>query len=251
MDLSNYSRSLGGRPYSDSAPSRVQHALNGIVDHIRAQGLRVGDDLPGEQQFAHDLGVSRTVVREAIGALAALNLVDVGNGRRPRVGAADVSFMSLSLAHAIGTAQVSFKDVWDFRRGIELHAAALAASRRTEEEAYRISFLARRMSDAGGDLSVRVGLDIEFHLAIAAASHNILLAQVVDSFSPLMKQAVPLAWRTRKTRNDINSILEKHLAVAEAITNGDPTAAMHAMDEHFDKTIESLVMANELTGHGD
>jgi DNA-binding FadR family transcriptional regulator len=243
-------RAVLDKPHSsqdaDSAPTRVQHAINAVLAYIRDHRVRVGDDLPSELQFARDLGVSRSVIREAIGALAALNLIDVGNGRRPRVGAINVSFIGLSLNQAVATEQISVLDVWDFRRGLELHAVALAAARRTDYEAYSIMSLAKRMFNLRDDLTKLVECDIAFHEAIAAASHNILLAQVAMSFSPLMNKAVPLAWSTLTTSEGVEGILQKHLAVAAAIENGNPEAAVQAMGEHFDRTVKAMLTASPL-----
>jgi GntR family transcriptional repressor for pyruvate dehydrogenase complex len=99
----------------DESGSLVDFAVRRIRDHIRDHDLKVGDTLPGEGQFAIELGVSRAVMREAFGALAALRLLDVGNGRRARVGAIDGSVMGTSLDHAVSTAQVSVAEVWDVR----------------------------------------------------------------------------------------------------------------------------------------
>src|SRR3546814_3210097 len=71
--------------------SLVDRAVDAVRDYIRIHDLKVGDTLPGEGSFATELGVSRPVMREAFGALTALRLVDVGNGRKPRVAAIDGS----------------------------------------------------------------------------------------------------------------------------------------------------------------
>ena len=99
--------------------SLVSRAMDAVTNHIRTHGLRVGDTLPGEQHFAEELGVSRAVMREAFGAMAALKLIDVGNGRKPRVGALDGSVIAASLDHAVSTAQISVPEIWDVRRTIE------------------------------------------------------------------------------------------------------------------------------------
>ena len=103
--------------------SLVQQAMDSVSGYIRDRELRVGDTLPGEAHFASELGVSRAVMREAFGALAALRLIDVGNGRKPRVGAMDGAVMAASLDHAMSTAQVSVPEIWDVRRTIELRTA--------------------------------------------------------------------------------------------------------------------------------
>src|ERR1700761_716157 len=112
--------------------SLVQRAMRAVTDHIRSKALRVGETLPGEAHFAVELGVSRAVMREAFGALAALRLIDVGNGRKPRVGAMDGSVIATSLGHAVDTAQITVPEIWDVRRTIELRTAGLAAASRTD-----------------------------------------------------------------------------------------------------------------------
>ena len=112
---------------SDNGKSLVAKAVESVKAHIRDSGLRVGDTLPGEGYFADKLGVSRAVMREAFGALAALRLIDVANGRRAKVGALNGSVISDSLEHALSTAQIRVADVWDVRRSIEMRTAALAA----------------------------------------------------------------------------------------------------------------------------
>ena len=77
------------------------------------------------------------MMREAFGALAALRLIDVANGRKPRVGAMDGAVMAASLDHAVSTAQISVPEIWDVRRTIELRTAELAATERTDAEAAR------------------------------------------------------------------------------------------------------------------
>ncbi len=181
--------------------------------------------MPGEAHFAASLGVSRAVMREAFGALAALRLIDVGNGRKPRVAALDGSVIAASLDHAISTAQISVADVWDVRRTIEVRTAALAAATRSDAEAAAIAALAQAMAVDQHDLAKRTRHDIAFHHAIAKASHNPLFTQIVCSFEPLMEVAVPTAWRTRKTKRQQQIIIDRHLAVAAAIQARDPEAA--------------------------
>ncbi len=227
----------------DSA-SLVHTAMQAINAHIKDHRLRVGDTLPGEAHFAAALGVSRAVMREAFGALAALRLIDVGNGRKPRVGALDGSVIAASLEHAVSTAQISVPDVWDVRRTIEQRTAALAAISRTEEEAREILDLAEAMARDGDDMARVTEHDIAFHRAIARASHNVLFMQIVASFTPLMEVAVPTAWRTRPAKKQKKLMLDRHRAVARAIAAGDAEAAAAAMAAHFDTAIGDLLKAN-------
>lgn len=211
--------------------------MQAVTDHIRTNALHVGDTLPGEAQFAAELSVSRPVVREAFGSLAALRLIDVGNGRRPRVAALDASVFANSLTHAVSTAQITVPEVWEVRRTIELRTAFLAAESRTGQEAARISELAEAMAQDLGNAQLITQHDIGFHEAIARASHNALFVQIVASFGALMQVAVPQAWATRSTDRQRQTIIKRHRLVAEAIRKQDSAAAETAMNAHFDVAV--------------
>jgi GntR family transcriptional repressor for pyruvate dehydrogenase complex len=225
--------------------SLVQRAMDAVKDHIRDQRLRVGDTLPGEGHFASQLGVSRAVMREAFGALGALKLLDVGNGRKAKVGALDGSVMAAALGHGITTAQISVADVWDVRRTIEMRTVVLAAQHRTGDEAAEIVALAEAMAADADDLAAKTRHDIAFHEAIARASRNSLFVQIVSAFGPLMEVAVPAAWGTRVTEEEKSATIARHRAVARAIADGDPEAAVAAMNTHFDAAIDDILKAGQ------
>jgi DNA-binding FadR family transcriptional regulator len=65
----------------------------------------------------------------------------------------------------------------------------------------------------------------------------------VASFSGLMAETVPVAWKTRSTEAERESVLQCHRRVAETIADRDPVAAERAMDAHFDDSIRTLMGA--------
>ena len=221
--------------------SLVDHAIATVRGHIRSHDLKVGDSLPGEGHFATILGVSRAVMREAFGALAALRLIDVGNGRRPRVGAIDGSVIGASLDHAVATSQISVAEIWDVRRTLEVRIAALAAEKRTDAQAESIMSLAEAMAQADGDMARVTAYDTAFHQVIAEATGNMLFTQIVRSFAPQMEIAVPRAWATRQTEEEKARILTHHQNIADAIAKRDPERATGAMIEHFDAAVGDLL----------
>ncbi len=222
------------------AGSLVDQAVRRVREHIRERDLKVGDTLPGEGQFATDLGVSRAVMREAFGALAALRLIDVGNGRKARVGAIDGSVMAASIDHAVATAQVTTAAVWDVRRTLELRTAALAAEHRSDDDARAIANHAREMALNGNDLDRLIGHDIAFHQAIARAGGNPLFHQIVRSFEQLMRVAVPTAWGTRETSDQREAVFAVHRDLATAIGDRASDSAAMLMQAHFDTSISDF-----------
>jgi len=225
----------------EEGKSLVAQAIDAVKAHIREQGMRVGDTLPGEGYFAEQLGVSRAVMREAFGGLAALKLIDVANGRRAKVGALDGSVIAASLDHALSTDQIKVADIWDVRRTIEMRTAALAARNATSLQAARIVALAEAMGQDDQPHGQTTEDDIDFHLAIAEASGNALFNQIVMSFVPLMRVAVPRAWDTRRTADEKTDILGRHRRLAMAIANRDADEAEQAMAAHFDDAIGALL----------
>lgn len=226
---------------TEHSRSLVSQAMDAVKTHIRDARMHVGDTLPGEGYFAEQLGVSRAVMREAFGALAALKLIDVANGRRAKVGALDGSVIAASLDHALSTAQIKVADVWDVRRTIEMRTAALAARNATPEQAERIVALAEAMGNDDQPHQQTTEDDIEFHLAIAEASGNALFNQIVVSFVPLMRVAVPRAWQTRQTAEQQSDILDRHRRLAKAIAERDSVQAERCMAAHFDEAIGALL----------
>jgi len=217
----------------------VETATEAVREHIRANSLKVGDELPSEGKFAAEIGVSRPVMREAFHALAALRMIDVGNGRRARVGAIDGSVMAASIGHAVNTAQVSLADVWDVRRTLELRTAELAARNRTDAQADAILAAAHSLK-VSRDEAARTAADTAFHQTVALASGNLLFYQIVRSFEQMMEIAIPRAWAGRTTEEEREESLALHQEVASAISNRDPELASAAMESHFARSIGDL-----------
>jgi GntR family transcriptional repressor for pyruvate dehydrogenase complex len=223
--------------------SLVQQTVHRIAAIIRDRALRVGDELLSEGALADKLRVSRTVIREAIRALAALGIVDVGNGRRPRVAAATAFPFIMALTHSAQTGQITVQQIWEARSCIEVKTATLAAGFRTDEQSMRLLELANGMRECEDHGEAMANLEIEFHQLIAVASRNILFEHLLASFAPLMASAVPAAWSTRSSPEEEEEVIENHLGIAIAIAEKNSAAAAKAMERHFERAIGYLVKA--------
>ena len=124
-------------PASESGEKgdRVALVVAAVRRHIRDEGLRAGATLPGETVFAERCGVSRVVVREAFRSLSALGVIDVGNGRRARVGSIDSAMLATVIDHAVHVEQMTILQIYDVRRTLEARTARLAALRATPAQA--------------------------------------------------------------------------------------------------------------------
>lgn len=226
-----------GNGSNDASQSLVQQAIRAVANYMRDQGLRPGDTLPGEKYFADELGVSRAVMREAFGALGALQIINVGRGRKPKVSPVDGSLFATSIVHAFNTSQISIMDVWEVRRTVEIRVTELAASARTDAELEQIQNILNEITLSLDDLETVSRYNAEFHHAIARASHNVLFAQILASFSPITRVATREAWRNCTTKAARQSQLKRHKAIVRAIAQKDPVAAADAMRQLFDEGI--------------
>lgn len=231
----------------DDAPkdrgNLVAAAIAAIQHHIRDEGLPAGAALPSEALFAERCEVSRVVVREAFRSLSALGVIDVGNGRRARVGSIDSAMLATVIDHAVHAEQMTILQIYDVRRTLEARTTRLAALRATVAEARTISEHAAGMRCDFGNAEAVMAHDIAFHAAIAAASSNPAFALIVGAFETVMRRTWPVGWRSRVDDAERMVSVEVHEAIATAIATGDPEAAERAMQHHFDHSVKALVEA--------
>ena len=221
----------------------VARVMQSLGAHVRAHGLRPGDALPSETALAMRLGISRAAVREGFRSMAALRLIDVGNGRRARVSAIDPSVLGIVLDHAVLTEQATIQQIYDVRRSIELRTAALAAMRSDAREASAIAALAVSMR-ADFAQPVRVmEHDIAFHEAIAVASRNPMFALLVRSFGVITRQTWGIGWNSRPSDAERMASVQCHADIAAAIAAHDHRAAEQHMAAHFDLSVKALLAA--------
>lgn len=235
-------RGRKARPSAAPGPgSLVQKVSHAVIQYMRDQQLGVGDTLPSEAEIALTLQVSRTVVREAFGALAALKLIDVGSGRRARVGKIDHSMMALTFDHAVHTRQMSVQHIWDVRRCLEIRTAALAANRRTDAEAGEMLFHAGSMRRLMHNRPEMVAHDVALHNLIAQATRNALFHNIIASFGVVMLGTVTDI--DHPDRESAELIVSLHERLAQAIADRDAAGATAAMKDHFTTSLRVLVDA--------
>ncbi|RZU03474.1 GntR family transcriptional regulator [Kribbella rubisoli] len=178
-----------------------------------------GSRIPGENQLATDLGVSRGTVREALRSLSLTGLLEprVGDGTYVRAtneisGVLVRDELSASLTHVL-----------DARAGIEAAAARLAAQRPDQESLAALS-VALESRAAAGDLDAFVAADADFHRGVVVASGNPLLLRLYDAIAEVLTESI----HQTATMPEDHRILDAHVDVLEAIRAGDPEAASQA-----------------------
>ncbi|WP_371403710.1 FCD domain-containing protein [Kribbella sp. NBC_00662] len=181
-----------------------------------------GSRIPGENQLATELGVSRGTVREALRSLSLTGLLEprVGDGTYVRAtneisGVLVRDELSASLTHVL-----------DARAGIEAAAARLAAQHPDPDSLAALSAIldARAAALVAGDFEAFVAVDADFHRGVVAASGNPLLLRLYDAIAEVLTESI----HQTATIPEDHRILDAHVVVLEAIRAGDPEAASQA-----------------------
>lgn len=154
----------------------VQQLEKRILDGV----LKPGDRLPPERQLAEEFGVSRPSLREAIQQLASRGLLSSRQGGGTWVTDRLETAFSDPWEKLLGQHEELRGDLLEFRRVLEGTVARCAASRATQADLERLQRCVDRLQQAyrGGDLAEQAQADVEFHQAVAEASHNALFAHL-------------------------------------------------------------------------
>jgi GntR family transcriptional repressor for pyruvate dehydrogenase complex len=227
-------------------PVRLAASVAARIEEMVVSGrLPQGRQLPSERRLAELLGVSRGSVREAITELEVKGLVTRRPGSGTHVQARSHSLFTSPIVSGIGLSDRETTELLDLREAVEPGIAARAAERATEADIEEIRGLADAFAASGDSVERRIELDAQFHQAIARATHNSLLAGLVERFMHALDATrrtsaqTPSRWRMSKTA---------HRKIVAAIAAGDPEAAEREMLEHVRATAGFLAQSQQRSG---
>jgi GntR family transcriptional regulator, transcriptional repressor for pyruvate dehydrogenase complex len=201
----------------------TDEAIEKIKAMITSGALRAGDRLPKEADLASALGLSRNSLREAVRALALVNILDVRQGDGTYV----TSLEPTALLEALNFIVDFHRDdtVLEFlqvRRILEPAATAMAADRITAAD---LDGLRELLDSLGPNPNPEdlVKKDMEFHRRIVACAGNSVLSSLLESMSgPTTRARV---WRGITQTGTVARTLAEHRAILDALTARDAEAA--------------------------
>ncbi len=207
--------------------------LGQLADAIRRGDLRVGDSLPSERDLAAQLGVSRQTVRKAVRSLVEADVLEMISGQGARSGARlKTTFVPLYLdrtpraAPSIG----EIAEILEARRLLEPRVAVLAGFMHDANDYDRIEAVIALQRQETTLAGIRQ-LDIRFHLAVAAATHNgaiIALMQTMMGQIDVARDVVTL-----DERSEARETLDMNERTLRAIASRDQASIEAVMDEHL------------------
>src|SRR5215213_10887926 len=222
----------------------VADAIRTIKDMILDGRLKPGQRLPPERALSEALGVSRPTVREAIGSLQAMNILESRHGAGTFVASLSVQELLRPLQFVLSLAEGGLDHLFEVRLLLEPGAARLAADRATEAQVAGLRDCAERADEeAVKDAELMLQLDTELHERIVEASGNPLLQHLWAATSALGAESRSYTVRLPGVRP---RTITEHSAIVAAIAAGDGAAAEAAMAAHITRIRDAaLARASE------
>jgi len=191
--------------------------------------LEPGMPLPAERELMVQTGLSRGSVREALRILETESFVRTKPGRlggsiasRP-----DDQSMHRSVSLFVGGRGITLLSLLQTREAVEPSLAALAAENRSDDELKTLVDATQRVEDAFADVPTFLLENVNWHCAVADASHNELLRAFMRSISSLIHKASAIEnFATDEVRR---AVIKSHRQILQAITARDVEAARRRM----------------------
>ena len=228
---------------------KVVQRLRILIEH---NNMQVGDRLPAERKLCEQLSVSRSSLREAIQQLTSMGILQSRGGAGTFLQQLSSNWSQHQivqpLSHLIDQDPAYRFDVQEARIVLEGGTAWYAAQRATPEDLLNIRRCYEQISHSQGlgndDQAAQA--DAKFHLAIAEASHNLVLIQMMRSLFDLLQFNVVLG--RRKVYSEPRRFDQLHLQhhqVMAAIERRDPEAARKAVCGHIEFVIQQVRSLDE------
>jgi len=203
--------------------------LERLLEHFRSGAVSPGDKLPSERDIASQLGVSRTVLREAFRILESSGVVRSrpGGGRYLAAQAPEI----IAGPYFLARAQIdSLLDVWQARFILEVGAMGFVVHNATDEEVRILKEFARQVHSLPPKDFREQDYDLDFHVHLARATHNRVIAETIGHYMAVLKRLRqklfmdPAIWRLS---------CEQHIAIADAVEARDEDLARSQVVVHL------------------
>ena len=214
-----------------------EEILGRLLSLVREKRLQPGDKLPPERELAAMMNVSRPSLREALRALAIMNVIEIRQGDGTYVTSLEPDLLVEHLDFVFSLDDSTFLELFEARKILEVGIVALAAQRITDAQIAELEDKLTKATASVEDYRAFLEADAELHATITQAAQNPILARLMASISRL-----GLASRART--GALPSVREQssrdHQAIVAALKARDPEAAREAMLQHLHHVEQAL-----------
>jgi GntR family transcriptional repressor for pyruvate dehydrogenase complex len=233
----------GAAPRSGAGSSLTDRVYHELAERIARGEYGAEERLPSEHDLARSFGVSRPVIRLALGRLREEGLIYSRQGAGSFVHAARQAAQSRH--NVLGFTPIeTIADIqrcFEFRLTIEPDAAFHAAQRRSDADLDVIRSAIRGLEEATRGLQHRDDVDFIFHRAIAQASSNHYYVTAFTALHGHIAVGMKLhGLSLMNARPKLELVFQEHLAIFQAVRDRQPDAAEAAMRAHLEGSRDRL-----------
>lgn len=207
-----------------------------IRNMIEESRFKVGDKLPNENDFANELGISRSTLREAIKALTSLGILEIRRGK-----GTFVTDSTVIESGDLGEINSGLGDLFEMRLMFEPECAYYAAQRATDEEIVIICKYGEAVEKKIKSGEDRTYEEQKFHESIANATHNAFVQQFMPIIFNAIKKGV-IVMQKDKIVSDDN--LNDDRLIMDFLKARNADGARTAMRLHIIHAMEGLKNLN-------
>ncbi|HLA44865.1 MAG TPA: FadR/GntR family transcriptional regulator [Aggregatilineales bacterium] len=208
-----------------------------ILSLLRDRELRPGDKLPPERDLATMLEVSRPSLREALRALALMNIIEIRQGDGTYVSSLEPDQLLEHLDFVFHLDESTLLQLFEARKIVEVGCVELAAKNIDAEALKKLETILTLCENTVGDADGFMQADLALHETLIEASQNPMLIRFMSSISQLGMASRQITTTSAAVRT---ASLEDHRAIVAAIQAHDPDAASAAMLHHLNTVEQSL-----------
>lgn len=205
-------------------------------------GLTPGNRLPPERELCEHLGVSRTVVREALNLLEARGLISIEHGRGAVVSGGSPGAVRDSLGLLLRVQPKTLRELLEVRRIMETETAGLAAERADAEDVAAMRAQLDRMRASIDAPEGYVDADVAFHALLARAARNDVLLAILEPAVDLLRASRQVS---AARPGNAPRALGEHERILERVQGGDADGARAEMRAHLANTARDIEAAVE------
>lgn len=205
-----------------------------VMKQISGGHLRPGQRLPSERELCKQFNAGRSSLREALRCLSIMGVLTARVGEGTSVAINGSKFLGTVMEWRVITERYDLRNLMEVRLALEGLAAASTAERASEEEIAEIEALTKRMRTAVDDPKSFGALDLEFHLAVARASRNEAL---LDMLTMIRGQLARVVTTVLKLPDARPLSLAEHETITKALKTRNSEAARKAMQAHLSSAI--------------
>jgi GntR family transcriptional repressor for pyruvate dehydrogenase complex len=215
-----------------SKGSLTEEVVAQIQELVLSGELRPGEKLPSQRHLAPRLGVSPTVVREAVKILEQKGLLEARAGSGTYVSELTPESFSEALILLFKQGKVSFDHLHEIRRTLEIGIAGMAAERAQPRDIEEIDDAIRRMDEGLDDPDDYINADFAFHLALAQATQNPLFPLLTIALFEVLQESRKLIFQVPGAPERGQKC---HRIICDCVERGDGEGARAAMRAHLDQ----------------